>query len=94
MKIESYFVDPKPFLELKSVKSKNLGNWSVDRFSINNWCRWEPIIKVISKVDIKYLFHAFKKINIKPQGYRRHFSIFKNEIIKIPDSKTWIKTYT
>lgn len=52
------------------------------------------IIKAISKVDTKYLFHALKKINIQPQGYRRHFSILKNEKIKIPDSKKWIKMFT
>lgn len=52
--------------------------------------------KVISPsldLDVYYLYQAIKKINLKPQGYRRHFSILKNEKVKVPNDFDWISNF-
>jgi type I restriction enzyme, S subunit len=36
-------------------------------------------------VDSRYLFYAIRNLNMKPVGYRRHFSILKDSKIKMPD---------
>lgn len=40
-----------------------------------------------SNVKTRYLFYAIRSLNLKPVGYRRHFSILKDSKIKIPDIK-------
>ena len=52
------------------------------------------IIKPNSDIDVFYLYQALKKINLQPQGYRRHFSILKNVNIKIPKDNIWIKKFS
>ena len=51
------------------------------------------VIKPKSEVDVFYLYHAIKNLNIQPQGYRRHFSILKNSMIKLPKNDNWIKSF-
>lgn len=36
-------------------------------------------------VDLKYLFYALEHFNIKPEGYKRHFSILKKINLPIPN---------
>ena len=48
------------------------------------------VIKPNSDLDVFYLYQALKELNIIPQGYRRHFSILKNKLIKIPTETDWI----
>jgi len=51
------------------------------------------VIKPKSKLDVFYLYHAIKNLNIQPQGYRRHFSILKNSNIKLSQNDNWIKSF-
>ena len=37
-----------------------------------------------SHIDPKYLYYVIRDFNLKPLGYRRHFSMLKNSIIKVP----------
>ena len=51
------------------------------------------VIKPKSDLDVFYLYHAIKKLNIQPQGYRRHFSILKNSSIKVPSQDSWLNKF-
>ena len=51
------------------------------------------VIKPNCDLDVYYLYHAIKRINIKPQGYRRHFSVLKNKTIKVPREPKWIADF-
>jgi len=51
------------------------------------------VVKPKSNIDAFYVYHAIKNLNIKPEGYKRHFSILKNSLIKINIDKAWLKKF-
>lgn len=51
------------------------------------------ILKPKPNIDVKYFYQALKELNIQPQGYRRHYSILRNEKIKVPTDPKWIKQF-
>nr|WP_294861593.1 restriction endonuclease subunit S [uncultured Fluviicola sp.] len=51
------------------------------------------VVKPKADLDVFYLYHAIKKLNIQPQGYRRHFSILKNSFIKVPTQGPWLNKF-
>jgi type I restriction enzyme S subunit len=51
------------------------------------------ILKPKPNIDVKYFYQALKELNIQPQGYRRHYSILRNEKIKVPTDTKWIKQF-